>query len=785
MRAGQSRHARHAVIIVHGIGEQVPLETLKRVVRRSDTDDEAIVSSLHAMFSAPDRLTGHSYSRILKTTWNHRAAPGGALDREVAAIVNGIGAVSTVEVASSTDFFEFYWAPRFRDTKISDLASWALAILFRGRCKLTTTRLSGRKRPMWEAALAALVAAVASVAVFLQEQHGPSGDLTWARIPVTTLLGALAHGASVAVPFVLIVLSGMSFVRLVRGSGAPKAGPVVRALIAMLVGVVAFASLKWAPPGNPTETAWWVWSAAGVLSVAAVALSFSSRGGPIASARVALAVVPVIAITFSAASAGGHLHIPRVVAGLFGALVPTVTAAIALKFGDVPRYMVRSPRNVEETERLRTDAVQLLRRLHAARSSSGKFRYERIVVIGHSLGSVIAYDALRIYWAEVSPLLRFPAELEGADHAVTNALARERLDAMKAVERCGTQLAYAGLSRNMATTEPDRAAAATSRDGFRSQYRRSQTRLAESLAYPLPGSVAEPPDDAGGADPAVARWAVSDLVTAGSPLAHSELLMAPSLQDLVDDQVARIWPTCPPQPQRSEYEGGVDTLHYLVPSAGGPYPHQAALFASCRWTNLFFGRDGIGGPIAPVFGPGVQDRQVGLPGHGSTLELVSSHVHSSYWRPPARKSEHDGYLHSVETLRAIIARPPRLRIMATSPEAARCLSEKVIALAAVEPAAAKSWDQCWPNVEVEIRVPAKGETNSRPSDFGTSQFRVAVRRTVSTAELSSLGSLLQDTQLVSASSLALSPDMRPAPLRISSEGVIDDAAKPPTREPPR
>jgi surfactin synthase thioesterase subunit len=49
--------------------------------------------------------------------------------------------------------------------------------------------------------------------------------------------------------------------------------------------------------------------------------------------------------------------------------------------------------------------VALLRNLHEQRDERGdevKYRYGRVILVGHSLGSVIAYDILRHYWVEVN-----------------------------------------------------------------------------------------------------------------------------------------------------------------------------------------------------------------------------------------------------------------------------------------------------------------------------------------------------------------------------------------------
>lgn len=72
--------------------------------------------------------------------------------------------------------------------------------------------------------------------------------------------------------------------------------------------------------------------------------------------------------------------------------------------GDAARYLSPSPENIALRQRIRTDGVALLRRLH----ESGE--YDRIVVVGHSLGSVIGYDMLTALWRDYNSVYDFQAK---------------------------------------------------------------------------------------------------------------------------------------------------------------------------------------------------------------------------------------------------------------------------------------------------------------------------------------------------------------------------------------
>ena len=62
--------------------------------------------------------------------------------------------------------------------------------------------------------------------------------------------------------------------------------------------------------------------------------------------------------------------------------------------GDAARYFRNSPGNVAVRRAIRKEAVDTLERLHNG-------QYDRIVVVAHSLGTVVAYDMLRAYFSRV------------------------------------------------------------------------------------------------------------------------------------------------------------------------------------------------------------------------------------------------------------------------------------------------------------------------------------------------------------------------------------------------
>lgn len=267
-------------------------------------------------------------------------------------------------------------------------------------------------------------------------------------------------------------------------------------------------------------------------------------------------VIVAIAVALNQALPEGirPVAIPAVVAGI-GALV---LGFLHYKFlvpyaGDAARYLSPAPANIRQRKDIRDAGITLLRRL----IESGE--YVRIIVVGHSLGTIIGYDVLRHLWPG------YNTQIGQGSPAATKAL--------KALE------------------------ASAAADPFDlGAYRKAQGAYRKAL------------NADGGA------WIVSDFVTMGSPLGHAETLMANVPEDFALKTKEREFPTSPPVFEKdNEF-----TYGRMVPGTGKrrrkvTVPHHGAVFAPVHWTNLYFPSsniifgDIVGGPVAPVFGPGVED----------------------------------------------------------------------------------------------------------------------------------------------------------------------------------
>ncbi len=287
--------------------------------------------------------------------------------------------------------------------------------------------------------------------------------------------------------------------------------------------------------------------------------------------------------------------------------------------GDAARYLTPAPPNIAARSMIRGAGLDLLKTL------TKRDDYDRIIVVCHSLGTVVGYDILSLLWGDINGKIK---------HSVTPKSA-----ALAAIEAASADL----------RARPD------DRDALMA-YRDAQRAYFDDIHH-------------------VAKdvWKVTDFVTLGSPLTHAHFLLvddgqrlmrseeeeldSPRLQrwwqqlDSVTLAVAEMFraraaqrelPLCPPLPEHT------DSFTYDPKTGEGEVPHHAAPFAPVRWTNIYAPRnnllwgDVIAGPVAPLFGPGVKD--VALCGDAAKSFVA----HTKYWATGFGDQEH------LEALRAAI-----------------------------------------------------------------------------------------------------------------------------------
>lgn len=275
-----------------------------------------------------------------------------------------------------------------------------------------------------------------------------------------------------------------------------------------------------------------------------------------------LIIVILTAIGFFAWSG----DLPRLISfttGVIGSVLLAVLSNILFNYlGDAARYLDPAPGNIGERQAIRAEGMALLKGLH----ESGE--YDRIIIVAHSLGTAIAYDLVKLLWAEyyykndaaafaIIPDPDLARHFKNLDEAVANAAALD-----------GT--------------------AAT-----RNAFRKSQS---DSFAYLK--DIGNP-------------WLVTDLVTLGSPLAHAGHLFAQEKGLFEKLKEQREYPMDPPYVQPPDKNWILEKKTAVHPNgAMMKYFNHSSPYAVTRWTNIYYNSDFIGGPVADLFGKGIEDIEI-------------------------------------------------------------------------------------------------------------------------------------------------------------------------------
>jgi hypothetical protein len=287
----------------------------------------------------------------------------------------------------------------------------------------------------------------------------------------------------------------------------------------------------------------------------------------------------VLAFTF------GPSLTDRSLAGVLAALLGQgLIAAIALRaihalgnsvtksFVDVVRYLDSSTRSYENRRKIRQGMVDLLQGIH----ETG--RYSRVVLVAHSLGGYIAYDAVSYLWPQMCKLHAGP---------LSDAKPPE-LPELDALENA------AATVYEMTADAP-----ASEREHALTDFRDRQFALWQAIRRQ--------------GNP----WLVTDFITLGTPMYFADLLYAKGRRDF--DRLVRTaqFPVCPPRRGSQQVESrDLGVGRYGWNNRGRTVLTHSAPFAVLRWTNLFFPvkaflfGDWFGGRLQPLFGSGILDRPV-------------------------------------------------------------------------------------------------------------------------------------------------------------------------------
>lgn len=248
--------------------------------------------------------------------------------------------------------------------------------------------------------------------------------------------------------------------------------------------------------------------------------------------------------------------------------------------GKAARYLNPTPYNVSERNTIRQEGYQLLNKLHKSK------KYDRVIIVGHSLGSVIAYDIIRDYWAKtVYPRL---GELKVTDHK-----------AVKNYRNAVRQL----LKKQIQPLQ------------FQSYQNQLWNEFKEMGI----------------------QWLITDLITVGSPLTHAYALLSDEETTFCNKIIEKEFVICPPLKSENK-KTWINIPLKSITNKNIWFPPSDFAFCSVRWNNIYFKQrflfwgDPIGGKLASAFGIGICDREV-LPG---LFDFWSCHV--NYWKTFRRTS---------------------------------------------------------------------------------------------------------------------------------------------------
>ncbi|MDN5767078.1 MAG: hypothetical protein L0H96_10525 [Humibacillus sp.] len=212
------------------------------------------------------------------------------------------------------------------------------------------------------------------------------------------------------------------------------------------------------------------------------------------------------------------------------------------------------------------------------------------MILGHSLGSVIAYDVVNYAW-----IRHYTSHLRPGRTSFKELVAVERAIADPAMAADPQDLQHQAWLQTRRNTQP---------------------------------------------------WLVTDLVTVGSPLTYAGFLMATSRAEFRAAQLDRVLPMCPPVTsadgrfQRCTFERSYTTGDARAkPRTFVQFDHGAP-FAATRWTNLYFrarwaglSSDLVGGPVTGEFGDWVRDVEL--------ISPIRGFSHTWCWRPATSRTHLD------------------------------------------------------------------------------------------------------------------------------------------------
>lgn len=256
-------------------------------------------------------------------------------------------------------------------------------------------------------------------------------------------------------------------------------------------------------------------------------------------------------------------------------LLSSLKGTIVNSAGDAARYMNPKTYNIGERSTIRREGIDFLKKLHDRTEK----KYDKIIVVGHSLGSVVAYDLVRLLWQEYHEEFT-PKEVVG--HKIFKEM---------------------DLYSNGKTIENI------------DQFQRLQHECWRQ--YKNNGN----------------KWLISDFITCAGAIAHIDYYITDN-RNFMEKVNGKEIPVCPPCMEsgdktlffgRKDFE--IENEHGEIRKSTVEFLNHAALFAVTRWTNVYFTSDFVGSDANRLFGKGVKDVEI----YKKSLIPILPKGHTNYW----------------------------------------------------------------------------------------------------------------------------------------------------------
>lgn len=277
-------------------------------------------------------------------------------------------------------------------------------------------------------------------------------------------------------------------------------------------------------------------------------------------------------------------------------VVPKINSKAAQTIGDAVKYLTPSPQNIESRYKIRKKGIQLLKKLHDKKDEDGNPQYERIVIIGHSLGSVVAYDLITNLWHD------YMYEYHPEEFPAVQPVLNEITEMINQCHQNETELPL---------------------ELFR-ELQRKLFKEIKNLKNP---------------------WLISDFISIGSPLCHGDYILTKNFEEFVKKTNYREYPLCPPKIEVrkkgneiiKDYENAISfranlflTINNVREKKTMRFINHNSQFSFIQWTNIYFQNDFVGGELNNYFGKGIQN--ISFKPNGNWFKRnLPFFSHTNYW----------------------------------------------------------------------------------------------------------------------------------------------------------